>query len=57
MLTGFTVAVPIKFIYCTFGGNVQILIDNGTEFKNEQMDDLYKQLDIKRVYWVTLQAQ
>ena len=25
-------------------------MDNGTEFKNEQMDELCKQLDIKRVY-------
>ena len=63
MLTGFTVAVPIKdksastvcdtyraHIYCMFGGSVQILTDNGTEFKNEQMDELCKQLDIKRVH-------
>ena len=63
MLTGFTVAIPIKdkststvcdayraHIYCTFGGSARILTDNGTEFKNEQMDELCKQLDIKRVY-------
>ena len=63
MLTGFTVAIPIKdksastvcdayraHIYCTFGGSARILTDNGTEFKNEQMDELWKQLDIKRVY-------
>ena len=63
MLTGFTVAIPIKdksastvcdayraHIYCTFGGSARILMDNGTEFKNEQMDKLCKQLDIKRVY-------
>ena len=63
MLTRFTVAVPIKdksantvcdayraHIYCTFGGGARILRDNGTEFKNEQMDELCKQLNIKRVY-------
>ena len=63
MLTGFTVAIPIKdksastvcdayraHIYCTFGGSARILTDNGTKFKNEQIDELCKQLDIKRVY-------
>ena len=63
MLTGFAVAVPIKdktasticdvyraHIYCTFRGNVRILTDNGTKFKNEQMDELCKKLNIKRVY-------
>ena len=63
MLTGFTIAVPIKdkmaktvcdayraHIHCIFGGSARILTDNGTEFKNEQMDDLCKQLNIQRVY-------
>ena len=63
MLTGFTVAIPIKdksantvcdtyraHIYCTFGGSARILMDNGTEFRNEQMDELCRQLNIKRVY-------
>ena len=63
MLTGFTVSVPIRdesastvfdayraHIYCTFGASAQILTDNGTEFKNEQMDKLYKQFNISRVY-------
>ena len=63
MLTGLTVAILIKdksastvcdayraHIYCTFGGSARILTDNGTEFKNEQMDKLCKQLDIQRVY-------
>ena len=62
MLTGFTIAVPIKdknastvcdayraHVYCIFGGSVRILTDNGTEFKNEQMDELCKQLNVKRV--------
>ena len=63
MLTGFTIAVPIKdktakavcdayrvHVYCIFSGSARILTDNGTEFKNEQMDKLCKQLNIKRVY-------
>ena len=63
MLTGFTIAIPIKdkaadtvcdvyraHIYCTFGGSARILTDNGSEFKNEQMDKLCAQLNIKRVY-------
>ena len=63
ILRGFTVAIPIKdksastvcdayraHIYCTFGGSTRILMDNGTKFKNEQMDELCRQLDIKRVY-------
>ena len=63
MLTGFTVAIPIKdkaadtvcdayraHIYCTFGGSTRMLTDNGTKFKNEQMDKLCAQLNIKRIY-------
>ena len=63
MLTGFTIAVPIKdkmastvcdayraHVYCIFGGSARILTDNGTEFRNEQMDELCRQLNIKRVY-------
>ena len=63
MLTGFTVAIPIPdksantvcdayraHIYCIFGGSARILTDNGTEFKNKQMDELCKQLNTKRVY-------
>ena len=63
MLTGFTIAVPIKdktadtlfdayrvHIYCTFRGSARILTDNRSEFKNEQMDKLCAQLNIKRVY-------
>ena len=63
MLTGFTIAVLIKdkmaktvydayqaHIYCIFGGSARILTDNGTEFRNEQMDELCKQLNVQRVY-------
>ena len=62
-LTGFTVAIPIKkktastvcdayrnHIYCTFGGRARILTDNGTEFKNKEIEELCKQLNVKRVY-------
>ena len=63
MLTGYTMAIPIPdksaktvcdmyrtHIYCIFGGSSKILTDNGTEFKNDQFNDLCKQLEIKRVY-------
>ena len=63
MLTGFTVAIPIKdksagtvcdvyraHIYCTFGGSARILTDNGSEFKKKEMDEFCRQLNIKRVY-------
>ena len=63
MLTGFTVAVPIKdkaadtvcdayraHIYCTLRGSARVLMDNGSEFKNEEIDKLCAQLSIKRVY-------
>ena len=61
MLTGFTVAIPIKdksastvrdayraHIYCTFGGSTRILTDNGTKFKNKRMDEMCRQLRIKK---------
>ena len=63
MLTGYTMAIPIPdksaktvcdayrtHIYCIFGGSSRILTDNGTEFKNEQFNELCMQLEIKRVY-------
>ena len=63
MLTGYTMAIPIPdksakticdtyrtHIYCIFGGSSRILTDNGTEFKNEQFNELCAQLEIKRVY-------
>ena len=37
-------------VYCIFGGSARILTDNGTEFRNEQMDELCRQLNVKRVY-------
>ena len=37
-------------VYCIFGSSVRILTDNRTEFRNEQMDELCRQLNVKRVY-------
>ena len=63
MLTGFTMAVPIKnknadtitdayrdHIYCTFGGSSQILTDNGSEFKNHEMKQVGEMLGIKHIF-------
>ena len=63
MLTGFTMAVPIKnknaeticdayrnHIYCTFGGSSQILTDNGSEFKNQEMRQVCKTLGVKYIF-------
>ena len=63
MLTGFMVAIPIKdkeadtvsdtyraHIYCTFGASTRMLTDNGSGFKNEQMNKLCAQLNIKSIY-------
>ena len=57
MLTGFTWCVPLKtktevevvtayknHIYCTFGGSVKILMDNGTEFKNKLFKKVVEEL-------------
>ena len=63
MLTGFTMAVPIKnknaeticdayrnHIYCTFGGSSQILADNGSEFKNQEMRQVCETLGVKHIF-------
>ena len=63
MLTGFTMAVPIKnknadtvcdayrdHIYCTFGGSSRILTDNGSEFKNQEMKQVCETLGIKHIF-------
>ena len=63
MLTGFTMAVPIKNknpeticeayrdnIYCVFGGNSMILTDNGSEFKNQEMKQVCKTLGVKHIF-------
>ena len=57
MLTGFTWCVPLKtktaeevakaymdHIYCSFGGSIKILTDNGTEFKNKLFKEVISKL-------------
>ena len=63
MLTGFTMAVPIKnknaeticdayrdHIYCMFGGSSRILTDNGSEFKNKEMRQVCETLGVKHIF-------
>ena len=63
MLTGFTIAVPIKNknaeticeayrdnIYCVFGGSSRMLTDNGSEFKNKEMKEVCDTLGLKRIF-------
>ena len=63
MLMGYTVAVPIPDkkseivcgmyrdnVYCTFGGSLRILTDNGTEFKSQEMKTICEELNIKHVF-------
>ena len=64
MLTGFTMAVPIlnknsemicnayrDHIYCIFGGSSRILMDNGSEFKNKEMQEVCKTLGVKHIFY------
>ena len=63
MLTGFTIAVPIKNknteticdayrdnIYCFFGGSSRMLTDNGSEFKNKEMQEVCDTLGLKHIF-------
>ena len=63
MLTGFTIAVPIKNknaeticeayqdnIYCVFGGSSRMLMDNGSEFKNKEMEEVCDTLGLKHIF-------
>ena len=63
MLTAFTMAVPIPNknsetiynayrdnIYCTFGGSSRILTDNGSEFKNKEMQQVCETLGVKHIF-------
>ena len=63
MLTGFTMAVPIRNknaeticdayrdqIYCIFGGSSRILMDNGSEFKNQEMKQVCETLGVKHIF-------
>ena len=63
MLTGFTIAVPIKNknaeticeayrdnVYCVFGGSSRMLTDNGSEFKNKEMQEVCDTLGLKHIF-------
>ena len=63
MLTGFTMAVPIKnknaeticdayrnHVYRTFGGSSRILADNGSELKNQEMRQVCETLGVKHIF-------
>ena len=63
MLTGFTIAVPIKnknaeticdayrkHVYCMFRGSSRILMDNGSEFKNQEMKQVCETLGVKHIF-------
>ena len=63
MLTGFTIAVPIKNknaeticeayqdnVYCVFGGSSRMLTDNGSEFKNKEMHEVCDTLGLKHIF-------
>ena len=63
MLTGFTIAVPIKNknaeticdayrdnIFCVFGGSSRMLTDNGSEFKNKEMQEVCDTLGLKHIF-------
>ena len=63
MLTGFTIAVPIKNknaeticeayqdnVYCVFGGSSRMLTDNGSEFKNKEMHEVCDSLGLKHIF-------
>ena len=63
MLTGFTIAVPIKnkngeticdayrnHVYCMFWGSSRILTDNGSEFKNQEMKQVCETLGVKHIF-------
>ena len=70
MLTGFTIAVPIKNknaeticeayrdnIFCVFGGSSRMLMDNGSEFKNKEMHEVCDTLGLKHIFSPVYKAQ
>ena len=70
MLTGFTMAVPIKNknadticeayrdnIYCVFGRSSRILTDNGSEFKNKEMQEVCETLGLKHIFSLVYMPQ
>ena len=63
MLTGFTIAAPIKNknaeticdayrdnVYCVFGGSSRMLTDNESEFKNKEMQEVCDTLGLKHIF-------
>ena len=63
MLTGFTIAVPIKNknaeticeayrdnVYCVFGGSSRMLTENGSEFKNKEMHEVCETLGLQHIF-------
>ena len=63
MLTGFTIAVPIKNknaetictayrdnVYCVFSGSSRMLTDNGSEFKNKEIQEVCDTLGLKHIF-------
>ena len=63
MLTGYAIAVPIKNknseticdayrdnVYCVFGGSNRMLTDNGSEFKNKEMQEVCDTLGLKHIF-------
>ena len=69
MLTGFTIAVPIKNknveticeayrdnIYCTFRGSSRILTDNGLEYKNKEMQEVCETLGVKHILFPSVHS-
>ena len=70
MLTGFTIAVPIKNknaeticdayrdnVYCVFSGSSRMLMDNGSEFKNKEMQEVCDTLGLKHIFSPVYTAQ
>ena len=37
-------------VYCTFGGSSRILMDNGSEFKNKEMQEVCEALELKHIF-------
>ena len=63
MLTGFSIAVPINnknaemicdayrnHVYCTLGESSRILMDNGSQFKNRDMQEVCQTLGLKHIF-------
>ena len=63
MLTGFTIAVPIKNknaeticeayrdnVYCVFGGSSRMLMDNVSEFKSKEIQEVCDTLGLKHIF-------